>query len=175
MVVQHITQGAKDDPRRINWPEKDRERLTGSEFEGMENALGAIYFLACASDRMQKRLESVPHGKQRMALALGAVRSISEDLLGTVPEKQRNQIRHTLQDMAFRMVPKLTPLSKSVLIDYEILKGILNVAHEKCTACVEDNESCRQCPLYQHLEAVAPLKSYDTGMACPYSVADWED
>ena len=161
------------DPRRVWWEDQDCERLTRREFETVRCLLGAVSYTAHARDDLQKRLECIPGGRQRMNMVLGGLKAIADDLIGTVPVGQCQQIRNTMQDFEMRFVPKLASMSQNVILEKELAQQLIDIAMEKCHGCVEDGESCRKCALYKVLEGMMPLDSYG-GMLCPYSVSEWE-
>ena len=161
-------------PKRIWFDEDDCERMKRDEFEAMRSLLGAISYLAHADRDLQDRLGCLPGGKQRMAMLLGAARAMADDLIGTMPQNQCKQLRNTMRDFEIRMVPKMSPGSRNVILDADLAKGLINAAQEKCHGCVEDEISCRKCSLYRVLEGFLPLNDYG-GMVCPYALSEWED
>lgn len=165
---------AKLSPRRLWLEEKDRERMNRGEYEAMRCLLGAVSYTAHAHDDLAKRLECIPSGIQRMNLALGAIRALADDLVGTMPAGQCRQLQNTMKDMEIRMVPRMTAMSQNVILDKELARGLFDVAMEKCHGCVEDAESCRKCSLYRVLESTLPLQDYDR-LICPYSISEWKD
>ena len=56
---------------------------------------------------------------------LGQLLSILNDLLGTIPEKQRYQIGNTMNDNKLSMIPKYTPDSNKVIMDAKDLAFIV--------------------------------------------------
>lgn len=158
----------------LEWPEKDRERLTRTEIQSMQWLLNALSSIGYARDDFQKRLECIPAGKQRMNMLFGLARSLFRDLQGTVPEKQLRQIRNAADDLEVRMVPKLTPAKTTVTLDKDIAMELVDAAQVKCTDCLKENEEARDCKLCKLLEVVVPLNRYDT-FYCPYSGVSWED
>lgn len=162
-------------PKRIFLQDNECERLRRGEFEAVRCLLGAVSYTAHANDDLQKRLERIPHGKQRMAMLLGGMRAMADDLIGTVPVGQCRQLRNTMSDMEMRMVPKLTGMSQNIIMEKELARGLIDTAMEKCRGCVEDGQSCKGCALYQVLESITPLDEYDNGMLCPYSLTKWDD
>lgn len=162
------------DPRRVYLDDKDRERLNKQEFSAMRGMLAELVYIESSAEYLRNRLECIPGGKQRTAMLRGSVNAITDDLLGTVPREQCLQLGNTMNDMELRMVPKMTPMTRNVVIEESIAKGIIDMAKEKCKFCVEDNESCRSCRLYQYLVAILPLDSYDNGLQCPYSNTIWK-
>lgn len=166
---------AKLGPKRVWLRDEDCERLNRSEYEAIRCLLGAVSYTAHAKDDLQKRLECIPSGRQRMGMVLGGLKSIADDLIGTVPVGQCKQIRNTMQDMDMRMVPKLTPMSQNVILEKDVAKALIDTTREKCVGCVEDEKSCRECALYKVLESFLPLDTYEGGLLCPYSLSEWKD
>lgn len=165
---------AQVNPKRVWLDEKDCERMNRPEYEAMRGLMAAISYTANADKDLRKRLECVPSGRQRMAMVLGGIKAIADDLIGTMTTGQCRQLQNTMKDMELRMVPKMTSMSQNVIFDKELAKGLIDTAQEKCRGCVEDAETCRDCSLYKILEGLLPLKEYD-GLICPYSISEWED
>ena len=162
-------------PKRVWLQEEECERLNRAEFEAMRCLIGAVSYTAHANDDLQKRLAVIPKGKWRMASALGALKAITDDLVGTMPRGQCKQMKNTMNDMEMRMVPKLAGMSRNVILDKDIAKGLVDAAMEKCHGCVEGPEEGRKCAIYKTLESFLPLDNYDNGMLCPYSTSEWKD
>ena len=162
-------------PKRVWLPEEDCERLNRGEFEAVRCLLGAVSYTAHAKDDLQKRLECVPNGKARMAMVLGGLRAIADDLIGTMPRGQCRQIRNTMSDMEMRMVPKAAPMSRNVIFDKDVAKELVDAAMSRCRECAKGPEEGRKCVLYGVLESFMPLETYDNGLLCPYSMLEWED
>ena len=156
-------------------PDEDCERLNRIEMQSVRMLLAALSVAAYAEKDLEKRLECVPAGNQRMRMAVGSLRSVVNDLIGTISRSQCKQIYGTMKDFEMRLLPKAMPGSTSVVMTKEQGKDLLDCARWKCHACVEDGEACRQCKLYQLLEATTPMDDYGDGMICPYALAEWED
>lgn len=170
-----MSRPANLNPKRV-WLEDDEcIRMNRAEFEGMRCLLGAVSYAAHAWDDLKEHLQIIPKGKQRLAMTLGGLRAIADDLSGTMPRGQCKQMRNTMQDMDMRMVPKMTRMSQNVILDKDVAKGLVDAAMEKCRFCVEDAEGGRKCALYKTLESFLPLDSYENGMLCPYSMSEWKD
>ena len=161
-------------PKRVWMDENDCERMNRAEFEAMRCLLGAVNYAVISSKDLQKRLECIPSGKQRMNMAIGAIRAIADDIVGTMTLGQCRQLKNTMQDMEIRMVPKMTRMSQNVVLEKENARGLFNIAMEKCRGCVEDSQSCRECALYKVLEGTLPLDSYNS-LSCPYAISEWKD
>lgn len=163
------------DPRRVWLPEEQCERMSRAEFNAVRAMLIVVSFCIDAKHDLQHRLELIPHGKRRMNMALGAIQAIMNDIIGTITRAQAQQIRNTMNDMEVKITPKLMPIGQTVLMDLQTAKDLTDCAREKCRICAEDGESCRQCKLYQVMEATTPLEDYGNDLLCPYNLADWEE
>ena len=97
--------------------------MTRHEFQAVQCLLGAVSYIANASEDLQKRLECIPAGKQRMAMAKGAVAAIANDLIGTMTVAQCKQMQNVMKDMDMRMVPKMSPNSKNVIMTADHAKN----------------------------------------------------
>ena len=166
---------AKLNPKRVWLEEKDCERMNRREFEAVRCLLGAVSYAGHAKDDLQKRLESIPGGRQRMAMVVGGLKALADDIVGTMPVGQCKQVRNTMVDMEMRMVPKMTGMSQNVILEKDNAKALIDKAMERCHGCVEDQVSCRKCGLYTVLESFLPLDTYENGMLCPYSTSEWTD
>lgn len=162
-------------PKRVWMDDADCERMSRSEIEAMRGLLGAVSYTATAKENLQKRLGAFKHGKQRMAMALGALKALADDLIGTMPVGQCKQIRNTMKDMEIRIVPRMMPMSQNVILDKDIAKGLIDIAQQQCRDCVEDAVSCRKCSLYKVLESAVPVDNYDDSLVCPYAISEWKD
>lgn len=165
----------KDVKKSFMLPDDQCERLHRNEYTGLKMLLAFVSISAYAREDLQKRLECVPHGKERMNMAVGGLRSVCNDLIGTVSRAQCRQIMGTMRDFEMRLLPKLTPGSTNIIMTKEQGKDLLDCARWKCHDCVEDGERCRECQLYKVLEATTPLDDYGDGMICPYALADWKE
>lgn len=166
---------AELNPKRVWLNEEDCERMNRGEFEAMRCLLGAVNYAAHAKDDLQERLACIRSGKARMAMVLGGLKAIADDLIGTMPVGQCKQIRNTMQDMEIRMVPKMASMRQNVILEKDNAKALIDKAMECCKGCVEDQNSCRKCGLYRVLESILPLDSWENGMLCPYSMSEWTD
>ena len=156
-------------------PDEDCERLMRSELTAVRMLLAALSTAAYAQEDLHDRLECVPDGNRRLRLAVGGLRAVCDDLIGTISRSQCKQIYGTMKDFEMRLLPKLTPGSTNIIMTKEQGKDLLECARWKCHDCIEDGESCRKCQLYKLLEATTPMDDYGDGMICPYSLAEWRD
>ena len=129
---------------------------------------------AYVQDDLKDRLECIPDGNRRLRMAVGGLRAVCDDVIGTVSKAQAKQIYGTMRDYELRLVPKLTPASVNIMLTKEQGIELMDMAREKCHGCVEDGESCRECRLYKIFEATTPMDDYGDGLLCPYSLAEWE-
>ena len=156
-------------------PDDQCERLVRNEMTAVRMLLAALSTTLYAQKDLAARLECVPDGNRRMRLAVGGLRAICDDLVGTISRSQCQQIWGTMKDFEMRLLPKLTPGSTNIIMTKEQGKQLLDCARWKCHDCIEDGESCRKCELYKLLEATTPMDDYGNGMICPYSLAEWRD
>ena len=156
-------------------PDADCERMNRTEMTAVRMMLAALSVAAYAKDDLKDRLECVPYGNQRMRMAVGGLRAICDDLVGTISRSQCKQIYGTMKDFEMRLLPKLTPGSTNIIMTKEQGKELMDCARWKCHSSVEDGEACRKCQLYKLLESTTPMDSYGDGLVCPYSMAEWED
>lgn len=158
-------------------PEEQCERLNRKQMGAVLRMYNLLSDEAYFSQDMASRLECIPNGKKRMQLALGQIRSIVNDITGTIPVEQCRRIHGTMKDYESRIVPKFTPSHTSLVLDKESAKQLIDFARSECKSCVNDNEECRQCPLYKLLVAIIPCDNYDESGSylCPYSCSEWAD
>ena len=155
--------------------DEDCERLNRTEMQAVRMMLAALSVAAYAEDDLKKRLECVPAGNRRMKMAVGGLRSVVNDLIGTISRNQCKQIYGTMRDFEMRLLPKLTPWSTNIIMTKDQGKELLDCARWQCHDCVKDGEEARKCKLYQLLEATTPMDDYGNGMLCPYALAEWRD
>ena len=156
-------------------PDEDCERLKRSEMDAVRMLLAVLSAAAYAKEDLFDRLECVPYGNQRMRLALGGLRAVCDDVVGTISKSQCKQIYGTMKDFEMRLVPKLTPVSVNVILTKEQGMNLVDCAQWQCHDCVKDGEEARKCKLYQILESTTPLDDYGDGFVCPYALAEWRE
>lgn len=156
-------------------PDEDCERLNRTQMTAVRMMLAALSVATYAKDDLRDRLECVPYGNERMRMAVGGLRAVVDDLVGTISRGQCRQIYGTMKDFEMRLLPKMTPGTTSIVMTKDEGKELLDCARWKCHDCVEDGNSCRECRLYKLLEATTPMDSYGDGMVCPYALAEWEN
>ena len=156
------------DKRRVWLDEKDCERLTRTEFNSLLELMSVVNSAAHLSDDLSKRLECIPSGKNRMRMALGCIRAIADDIVGTITRQQANQIQGVFKDYEIRYLPKMTPSKTNIVLTKEIGEALINCAKAKCNMCAETGVTCRKCELYKILEAVTPIDDYGNDLVCPY-------
>lgn len=156
-------------------PEEDCERLNRFEMQAVRMVLAAASIAAYSQEDLKDRLECIPYGNQRMRLAVGGIRALADDIVGTISVAQCRQIYGTMKDFEMRLVPKLTPASTNVIMTKEQAKDLMDCARWQCHDCVNSGEEARGCRLYKLLESTTPADDYGDGMVCPYALAEWKD
>lgn len=154
-------------------PESDREPMTRQEMQTMQWFMLALSTLMGMKERFRDRLDQVPNGRARLNMAAGQLRSLYEDLKGTINFKQWKHLNTTAVDNEARLVPKFTPMKLNIVYSKEDATELVDAAQAKCRECVNSNEESRECRLRKLMEVVIPLEKYD-GMLCPYSRVKWE-
>lgn len=154
-------------------PDSQCERLKRTEMIGLRMLLAHLSTAKYFQEDLADRLACIPYGKERLQMAVGGLRAVCDDIVGTITREQAKQIYGTMKDYDLRLLPKLTPGSPNIVLTKEQGVALMDLAREKCHGCVEDGESCRECRLYQILEATTPLDDYGDGLICPYSLAVW--
>lgn len=157
-------------------PPEQCERLRASEMAAMRWLTAAVHIVAEAQDDLATRLECIPNGKSRYRLMRGHLRAIVNDICGTMPEKQKNQIVNMTRDMELRMVPRYSPGTARMILNKEEANYLVDHAKaDVCSACILNGEECRTCEMYQMLEAITPLEDWGDSTMCPYNRKDWKD
>ena len=158
-------------------PEADCERLNRKQMGAVLRMYNLLSDESYFSEDMVSRLEMIPNGKRRMHMALGQMRSIVNDITGTIPVEQCKRIHGTMKDYESRLVPKFTPTHTSIVLEKDMAKMLVDYARAECKSCVKDGEECRQCKLYKLLVGVIPCDDYESGnrFLCPYSNSEWAD
>ena len=168
-----VVKGERPERKPYALPESECERLRKSEMTAIKMMLTMLSIAANVMDDLSDRLTWVPRGRWRCAAAVGAMRAVINDVLGTIPETQKRQIQGTMKNYKVQVVPSATPLSTNVVMTRDQAAQLVTMAKDRCTACTEDGYSCRKCPLYKFMEATSPIEDYGSGMSCPYSLVKW--
>lgn len=159
----------------VNPSRPDAENLTKSEKRALmflSNLAGTLFD---AKDDLKERVKMLEDGEKRLDdLAEGSLKLLN-DLRTTIPMRQRNTLNNTALDYEYRLVPKLTPSSKSVVVAKEDFRELVDAAQYRCRECIEDSESAKKCKLYQILASTVPLEYYPDMGLCPYNLAGWEN
>lgn len=151
----------------------DAVRLRRNEKMAMLCLMYAVTILEDLKDDMPERMKMVRNGEERLRVLTSGADELLNDLRVTVPMNQRIGIHNTAMDYEIRLTPKLTPSETNVVMTKEEFRNLVDFAREHCANCVEDNDECTDCELYQVLTSVLPLDGYDDSNLCPYNLARW--
>lgn len=160
---------------RFELPNEQCERLTRPEMNAVRMMLILASSMAYAKEDLCKRVKSVPDGTERMDKLLDDCSALFEDILGTVSDKQRKQLRNSAKDYEIRLVPKSTPWRTTIAVQKDDVIAITDCARERCKYCTLDGKDAQECHLYKLLEAYIPLDDYGDDIICPYAYAEWRD
>jgi hypothetical protein len=164
--------------RFANEPAPSREdavRLTRSEKLAMTALAYAVQIMDDLQTEIGPRLEMVEDGKERMRELAEKSDAMLNDLRLTVPLNQRKNLSHTALEYEIRTVPKATPSKTSVVMHKEEFRELVDFARSKCVDCVDNDEECEKCGLFQLLTVVLPLENYHSQYLCPYNMGEWKN
>ncbi len=149
-------------------------RFVRAEMDVMKRFAAFISELLYIKDDLQKRLDMVEDGKQRLDSIIDDTAKLVKDLLNTTVDNQRKHFANCLSDYRIDLTPKLKPGSTNLLMTRAQAKALVDLAQEKCKTCVDTPEEAEKCPVFKVLEITALPDNYDS-MLCPYSRAEWAD
>lgn len=156
-------------------PDDQCERVTRTEMASCRTILLLASDLHHAQEDLKDRLKCVPYGERRLRMISGGIDSLFRDILGTITDKQRKQIRNQAKDLVMQAVPKLTASQNKVMVYLDDIKELTNCAMERCKRCADTGDEARKCRLYQWLETNIPLDDYGDNLICPYARIGWGD
>lgn len=159
--------------RIIEPSREDAVRLTRNE----KTSMIVLAYAATVLDDLQAdiadRLGMVPDGAEKLKKISEATDALLAELRRTIPVNQRVNLSNTARDYDFRLMPKASPMSTSVIMTKDEFKELVDCARVKCRECTDTNEECEKCGLFQLLTVVLPLDDYDDTMLCPYNLGEW--
>ena len=163
MISKKILQPSREDAVRITRSEK--------------TAFIVLAYAATILDDLKKdlkeRLEMVDHGADRLNSLSSGIDELLNDLRVTVPEKQRIGLQNIAKDFKMVLTPIATPGKTVAFTTTEEFRELVDFARAQCRECVEDDESCEKCGLFQLLTSILPLEDYHYSMLCPYNLGEW--
>lgn len=124
-------------------------------------------------DELSERLGMLPDGKERMQSLSEETDTLLQELRMTIPMNQRMNLQNTACDFEIRLTPKASPTKTTVIMQKDEFKELVDCAREKCAICVEDDESCEKCKLFQLLTCILPVDDYHGQTLCPYNLGEW--
>ena len=151
----------------------DAVRMTRNE----KLAMLQLSYIATVFDELQNdlkdRLKMIGVGTQRMQDLAAESENILNDLRLTVPMNQRMSLQNVASDYEMRLAPKATPFTTRIIMEKEEFRELVDFARIKCRECVENDEDCQKCQLFQLLTSILPMDEYKGGMFCPYNLGEW--
>ena len=154
---------------------EDAVDLTRKEKKDLLYLTNLAGSLCDTMDDFHDRLEMVENGNERMKEIADKAVQLLTDIRTTIPVRQRNSLNNTAHDYQFRLVPKFTPSSNSIVLAKEDFRALVDAAQCQCRECVEDSEGAKRCKLYQILTSTVPLEKYPEMGLCPYNLSEWEN
>ena len=161
-ITQNMIHPSRDDAVRLTRQEK--------------MSMIVLAYVATCIDELQTeladRLKMIRQGEDRAHMLSTAVDELLNDLRLTIPINQRMNLQNTAMDFEIRLTPKMTPSKTSVVMQKDEFKELVDLARAKCRDCMDDDEECEKCKLFQLLTVLLPLDDY-SGMLCPYNMGEW--
>ena len=140
-------------------------------------AMIVLAYAATIMDDLQTeladRLTMIENGPERMKELSEKTDAVLNEIRLTIPENQRLGLQNTAMDYEIRLTPKMTPSKTSVVMQKDEFKDLVDHARVKCIDCMESDEDCEKCKLFQLLTVIIPLEDYSGGMLCPYNMGEW--
>lgn len=161
---------------RIKRPTNSRDdamRMTRNEKILMLYMMHSVGIIECISTDMSERLSMIEKGQERAKKLCEDANALLEELRVTIPMNQRIGLENIAADNEIRIVPSATPSEKSVLLDKDSYKELVESARIRCRDCADDDFECEHCELYQLLTVISPMDNYNGLHLCPYNLARW--
>lgn len=153
----------------------DAVRLTRSE----KMSMVVLAYAATIMDELQgdlaQRLTMIENGPERVKELSEKTDALLNDLRLTIPINQRQSLQNVGSDFEMRLAPKASPNKTTVLMQKEEFRELVDFARTKCRDCIDDDEDCEKCGLYQLLTSILPLDDYHNNMLCPYNLGEWKN
>ena len=151
----------------------DAVRINRSEKMSMIVLAYAATILEDLKADLADRLAMIDDGAERMAEVSEKVDKLLIDLRATIPVNQRMNLQNTANEYEIRLSPKMTPYKTNVVMQKGEFKELVDYARTKCRDCMDNDEECEKCGLFQLLTVLVPLEDYHDGMLCPYNLGEW--
>ena len=151
----------------------DAVRINRAEKMGMIVLAYAATILDDLQTEIADRLKMIDNGPERLKELSEQVDGLLNEIRLTIPENQRLNLQNTARDFEIRLTPKMTPTKTSVVMQKEEFKELVDHARKRCVDCMESDEDCEKCKLFQLLTVILPLEDYHDGMLCPYNLGEW--
>ena len=153
----------------LSLPDEQCRRAVRSEMHAIQFMLTVLSAGANVSNDLADRLKEVPHGTWMWRCGMGLIKSVCNDIVGTIPVKQAKQIKGVCDNYEIRLVPKLASKDRSIILDAEMGRELISLAQEGCRICSKTAEEAEKCQLFNLLTAITPLDDYDRYGLCPYN------
>lgn len=162
-ITREMLSPSRDDAVRINRAEKMAMIVLAYSCTILEDLKTDLH----------DRLGMIENGTERLNELSANADALLHDLRVTIPINQRMNLQNTAQDFEIRLSPKAAPCKTNVVMQKTEFKELVDYARSKCVDCMDSDEECGKCGLYQLLTVVLPLDNYHDGMLCPYNMGEW--
>ena len=146
------------------------KRFNASEQEALLQLAAAITNLQRASP-LDRRVSTIPHGKQLLGGAKGMAQRVFEGLLETMPTEQLWSLRRNLDSLCVRVGVKAahdSPNDYGRYLSFQALEALTGATRDHCMMCQLSTQQQRQCPLAKALDELPCSERDDDSEGCGY-------
>ena len=151
----------------------DAVRITRDEKMSMLVLAYAATILEDIRTELADRIRMIEDGEERTVHLSEETDRLLHDLRMTIPMNQRLNLQNTASDYEVRLTPKATPTQTNIVMQKDEFRELVDFARTRCVDCMENDEDCEKCGLYQLLTVLLPVDGYHNGMFCPYNMGEW--
>lgn len=157
----------------LNPSREDAKPVTYAEKTCILHLINQTSLLLAAKGDLADRMSMIDGGQEMMDSLCETSEKLLNEVRLTIPDRQRRTINNLSLDSEMRLVPKMTPTVKHVLVDSDAFQQLVDAARAKCRDCADTPEEAKRCKLYQLFLDVLPLDTYEGTYTCPYGRSEW--
>lgn len=159
----------------LSLPDDQCRRAVRNEMHAIQFMLTILSAGTNVSKDLSERLKDVPQGAQMWRCGMGLLKSVCNDVVGTLPIKQARQIKGVCDNYEIRLMPKLSSKDRTIVLSAETGRELISLAQEGCRMCSKTADEAEKCQLFNLLTAITPLDDYDRYGLCPYNDIGFAD
>lgn len=153
---------------------EDAKPVTHREKTCIMHLINQTTLLVDAKEDLKDRVGMIEGGTEMLDSLCEMSGKLLHEVRLTIPEGQRKTVNNVARDSEMRLVPKMTPSAKHVLVGADDFKELVDAARTKCHDCADTPDEAKRCDLYKLFLNVLPLDDYDGTYLCPYNIAEWK-